>query len=223
MSPRRCCCWSPWETLFRVGGLRVQRNGWTLRLRSEEPDVDVRMDYMTRRLQGWYGETLAGVIPDHTRSILAVGMNCAALPAWVAEWLPQCTRVVAVDVTPLLRYVSRRYFFSSPPSGSADLIRLQYVNGTVRDYLRRLPLIDSFDVVLIEHNHDVGDVFPALAGIVTRRGRIVVASNCACAKCRPTVLFALMNAYCGHVTVHTQNLKGERSAYVFVGTFLSSQ
>jgi hypothetical protein len=194
MDRRRCrCCPPAWETLFSAGGLRVQRRGWTVRLDTEM--LDVRMDYMTRRLHGWYGDALAAAIPDYTRTILAVGLECAALPVWAAEWLPRCERVVAVDVLPLMRYVARRFFMASD-----DVVH--HVHGTLRDYVRRLP--PSFDVVLIERSHEVPALLPALAGVVDpRRGRVIVSSDCPGGCCAPAALLAAMSAHCAHVVVRS--------------------
>lgn len=165
-------CWG-WETLHDGGGLRVQRRGWRVRVRRiQGRGVDCDMDVMTRRLHGWYGRTLAAVLPDYTRSLLVVGMDCAALPAWVAEWLPSCRRVVAVDVVPLLRHLARRYL----QVGDAVV---EYANGTLQGYVRdRVRRGERYDAVLLDKPimdaDALADATDDLSCLLTTTGRLIV-------------------------------------------------
>lgn len=164
-----CCV--PWETLVDTTNYRVQRRGWQLRLQRRGLTL-AGMDAMTKRLRGWYGETLAAVVPDYTRSMLIVGMDCAALPAWAAEWLPSCTKIVAVDVLPLIKHLAARYFFAG---ARADL---QYFDGDLVGYVKTRMGRDGFDVVLLDGLFMVGarDIHGMLRGaseVVARSGTIV--------------------------------------------------
>ncbi|WIA15742.1 hypothetical protein OEZ85_002357 [Tetradesmus obliquus] len=162
------CC--GWRSTHTRGVLRVTRKGW--RLRAHLPDNTPSLndlDLLTRDLTGATNQRMLELVPDFSRCVLLVSMHCMALPQALVSMLWRVERIVAVDVSPYLQHVARKYFWL-PKS-------VRFVQDrSLEAYLRARHAMVRFDCIVLDGGAVPSRAALNAAGSALERpgGRLVV-------------------------------------------------